>query len=88
LQVKIPLVELFKSPTIRGLAKYLKEKNKELHISIEPAEEKEYYELSPAQKRLYILQQLVTDNTGYNMPDVIPLGEDAEKRKLESVFKN
>ncbi|MDQ1355258.1 MAG: hypothetical protein QG657_5568 [Acidobacteriota bacterium] len=85
--VIVPLTEIFKTPRIKELAKYIKEKSKEFHISIEPAEEKEYYELSPAQKRLYILQQLVTDNTSYNMPLVMPLAESVEKEKLESVFK-
>jgi len=86
--VKVPLVEIFTMPRIKELAKYIKGKTKELYISIEPAEEKEYYELSPAQKRLYILHQLVTDNTSYNMPLVIPVEEkNVEKEKLESVFK-
>ncbi|MCX6584872.1 MAG: amino acid adenylation domain-containing protein, partial [Candidatus Aminicenantes bacterium] len=85
--VKVPLAEIFKTPSIKELAKYIKGKSKDFHISIEPAEEKEYYRLSPAQERLYILQQLVTDNTGYNMPYVIHLAEGIEKDKLESVFK-
>jgi fengycin family lipopeptide synthetase D len=85
--VKVPLVEIFKMPRIKELAKYIKGKSKEYHISIEPVEEKEYYELSPAQKRLYILQQLVTDNTSYNMPYVIPLDKSVEEKKLGSIFK-
>ena len=85
--VKVPLSEIFKTPRIKELAKYIKGKSKDIHITIESVEEKEYYQLSPAQKRLYILQQLVTDNTAYNMPYVIPLGESVEKKKLESVFK-
>ncbi|MDQ1351784.1 MAG: hypothetical protein QG657_2089, partial [Acidobacteriota bacterium] len=85
--VRIPLAEIFKTPTIKELAKYIKEKNKESHISIEPVEDREYYDLSPAQKRLYILQQLVTNNTGYNMPFAITLKENIEKEKLETVFK-
>ncbi|HLP60674.1 MAG TPA: condensation domain-containing protein, partial [Candidatus Deferrimicrobium sp.] len=85
--VKVPLAEIFKTPRIRELAEYIQRKGKEFYISIEPAEEKEYYELSPAQKRLYILQQLVADNSSYNIPYVIPLDESVEKRKLEAVFK-
>ncbi|MGD2091071.1 MAG: amino acid adenylation domain-containing protein, partial [Candidatus Aminicenantes bacterium] len=85
--VRVPLLEVFKTPRIRELAEYIKEKSQESYISIDPAEEKEYYALSPAQKRLYVLQQLVTDNTGYNMPYVIPLVEGVNKERLESVFK-
>ena len=85
--VKVPLTEIFKNPRIRELAKYIKEKSKEFHIALEPAEEKEYYELSPAQKRLYIMHQLVSNDTGYNMPMVIPLVENIEKEQVEAVFK-
>ncbi|MCX6582597.1 MAG: amino acid adenylation domain-containing protein [Candidatus Aminicenantes bacterium] len=85
--VKVPLTEIFKNPRIRELAKYIKEKSKEFHIALEPAEEKGYYELSPAQKRLYIMHQLVSNDTGYNMPIVIPLVENIEKEKVETVFK-
>ena len=66
--VRVPLAEVFKTPRIKDLAKYLQEMNKELYISIEPAEKKEYYPLSSAQKRLYILQQMDPDNIAYNMP--------------------
>ncbi|MCU0287155.1 MAG: amino acid adenylation domain-containing protein, partial [Acidobacteria bacterium] len=85
--VKVPLVEIFKLPRIRELAVYIKGKKKESYNSIEPGEEKEYYALSPAQKRLYILQQMSTDNTNYNMPHIIPLKHDINKEKLESIFK-
>ncbi|MCX6584301.1 MAG: non-ribosomal peptide synthetase, partial [Candidatus Aminicenantes bacterium] len=53
--IKIPLVEIFKRPTIRGLFEYLNEAVGEKYILIEPVEEKEYYILSSAQKRLYFL---------------------------------
>ncbi|HLP62306.1 MAG TPA: condensation domain-containing protein, partial [Candidatus Deferrimicrobium sp.] len=85
--VKIPLAEIFKTPTIKELASYIKGKNKEFNIPIEPAEEKEYYPLSPTQKRLYILHQLIADNTSYNMPTIIPLTGNIDKNKLEVVFK-
>ncbi|MCP4155146.1 MAG: amino acid adenylation domain-containing protein, partial [bacterium] len=52
LNSKVPLAEIFKSPTIRGIAQYIKEVVKEKHISIEPVEKKEYYAVSSPQKRL------------------------------------
>jgi tyrocidine synthetase-3 len=85
--VKVPLAEIFKTPTIRGLAKYIKGAEKERYASIEPVENKEYYALSPAQKRLFILQQMEQDNIGYNIPLVIPFPGELDKTKLESVFQ-
>ena len=60
----------------------------ELYLSIEPAEKKEYYPLSSAQKRLYFLHQLDTGNINYNMPYLMPLtGKHFDQEKLEVVFK-
>jgi len=83
-----------------GLIDDLRDKKKELtallqrrgqkdkrYVSIEAAEKRDYYMLSPAQKRLYILQQMHTQLIAYNMPQTILLPEAVDKEKLESVFK-
>ncbi|HLP44508.1 MAG TPA: amino acid adenylation domain-containing protein [Candidatus Kapabacteria bacterium] len=85
--VKVPLVEIFKKPFIRELATYIKGIEKEHHIAIETAEEKEYYPLSSAQKRLYILDKMDLDSTTYNMPGIIPLTQAFEGKKIEETFK-
>jgi tyrocidine synthetase-3 len=85
--VKVPLVEIFKMPRIKELAKYIKEKSKDYYISIEPAEDKEYYPLSFAQKRLYILQQMNPDSTAYNMPEIITLAAKFDLGKINETFK-
>jgi amino acid adenylation domain-containing protein len=87
LNVKVPLGEIFKTPTIRGLARYISKGIKECYISIEPVEKKEYYILSSAQKRLFILQQMNLENTAYNAPLVINLKEKPEKKRLEDTFR-
>jgi amino acid adenylation domain-containing protein len=56
------------------------------YTPIEPVEKKEYYPLSSAQKRLYILQQLDPGGTGYNMPWLIPLTGDIHRKRLENTF--
>jgi len=86
LKVKIPLAEFFQFPTIRGLARIIKISIKDQYIPIEPVEEKEYYELSPAQKRLYILQRMDVDSTAYNMPHSIPLAGETDAKRLEKAF--
>jgi amino acid adenylation domain-containing protein len=87
LNVKIPLSEVFKTPFIRGLAAYLGQARKDQYVSLGPVEEKEYYALSSAQKRLYFLQQMDLQSTSYNMPFVLPIGKNIEKSKLVSAFK-
>jgi len=86
--VRVPLAQVFKMPRIRELANYIKEKSKEYYMSIEPAEKKEYYLLSSAQKRLFILQQMNLDSTAYNIPEIIPLTAEFGLGKIEETFKN
>jgi acyl carrier protein len=85
--VKLPLVEVFKTPTIRGQALYIKKAAKDKYASLEAVEKREYYELSSAQKRLYFLQQLDPQSTAYNMPGIIPLSQKHDVVKLEEAFK-
>jgi amino acid adenylation domain-containing protein/non-ribosomal peptide synthase protein (TIGR01720 family) len=87
--VKIPLPEIFKTPTVRGLSRYIKEakKDKDEYVSIEAVEKKEFYPLSSAQKRLYILHQMEPETTHYNLPQVVMLEGKIETKKLEDGFK-
>ncbi len=87
LNVKIPLAEIFKTPSIRELAAYIKGMKRDMHVSIESVEEREYYVLSSAQKRVYFLQQFDLTGIGYNMPLVLPLGKGIDKDKLELVLR-
>ncbi|MDQ1350457.1 MAG: hypothetical protein QG657_759 [Acidobacteriota bacterium] len=81
--VKIPLGEIFKRPTIRGLFDYIKGAAGELYIRIEAAEKKEYYVLSSAQKRLHFLQQMDNTGTAYNISAAWILEGIVEKDRLE-----
>ncbi|HLP60675.1 MAG TPA: condensation domain-containing protein, partial [Candidatus Deferrimicrobium sp.] len=87
LNVKIPLVEIFRIPTIRELAGYIKGMTRDIHAAIEPVEKREYYVLSSAQERIYFLQQFDLTATGYNIPLVLPFGKGIEKEKLESTLR-
>jgi tyrocidine synthetase-3 len=85
--VKISLMEFFKRGCIRQVAEYVKEAVKEVFIIIEPVEKKEYYSLSPAQKRLYILHQVDEKNTVYNIPAIMELKGSLDINYLEEVFR-
>ncbi|MCP4213313.1 MAG: amino acid adenylation domain-containing protein, partial [bacterium] len=71
--VEIPIIQLFKTPTIRGIAGYINSSRSTRHTDIQPVEKKEYYPLSSAQTRLYILQRMKLDGTVYNMPTAIEI---------------
>jgi amino acid adenylation domain-containing protein len=87
--VKIPLAEIFNSPTIRELAEYIKEisgEDDDKFIVIDTVEEKEYYELASAQKRLYSLQQLEPGITSYNVPQAYLVEGHLDKTRLEEAI--
>jgi tyrocidine synthetase-3 len=90
--VYIPLPVIFQFPTIRGLSDLIKKAimegtgNIARYATIRPLEKKDYYFLSPAQKRLYILKQLDPGSTAYNMTLVFLLKKNPNKKKLEKVF--
>ncbi|MCP4219627.1 MAG: amino acid adenylation domain-containing protein, partial [bacterium] len=73
LGVKIPLMDIFTTPTIRGLAQRIDNMEKEAFSAITPAAPRAHYPLSSAQKRLYILQQMEPESIGYNIPLIIQL---------------
>jgi amino acid adenylation domain-containing protein/non-ribosomal peptide synthase protein (TIGR01720 family) len=91
LDVDVPLAEIFKKPTIRALASYIEGAAGAGYAAIEPAEEKEYHPLSPAQKRLYVLMQMGKNSTAYNSPQMLKLetGIDAKRFKntLEKIVQ-
>jgi amino acid adenylation domain-containing protein len=85
--IEVTLTRLFKTPTVRGISHYIQNTNPRIHRPIDIAEEKEYYPLSPAQKRLYLLQQMKFNNTSYNIPQVYLIENEPNRGKIESVFK-
>ncbi len=86
LHVKIPLAEVFKNPTIRGFAQYIKHAGGEQFNPIEPVEKKEYYPVSSPQKRLYFLQRFDETSTAYNLPQMIKLAGTSEPDKIAATF--
>ncbi len=85
--VRVPLAEMFKASTIRELVQYITEASKVEYTHVEAAEEKEYYPLSPAQKRLYIAQQFDLKSSGYNLPRIFILEGKPDAKKMNDTFK-
>jgi amino acid adenylation domain-containing protein len=87
LGVKVSLVEVFRGQTIRALAEYIRRAEGAGYASIEPVEKKEYYALSSAQKRLYLIRQMDPESTAYNMPIILPVEKEVERSGLEAALK-
>ncbi|MCP5046409.1 MAG: amino acid adenylation domain-containing protein, partial [bacterium] len=87
LNVDIPLAAIFKNPSVRLLSGYITHARKEIHTPVTLVEEKEYYVLSSAQKRLYVLQQLDEDGISYNMTSISHVEGNLDADKLTETFK-
>ena len=85
--VRIPLKIIFDSPVLKELAGFIRNTIKEDYVSIQAVEKKEFYPLSSAQKRLFILQQMNPGSTGYNMPLTIPVNEISENQLNKAASK-
>jgi len=86
--LKLPLAEIFRSPSVRLQSEYLLEKAPVKKFNfLERVEKKDYYILSAAQKRLFILQQLKLDSIVYNMPLAIQIEGKVDVEKTEATFK-
>ncbi|MEK4378122.1 fengycin non-ribosomal peptide synthetase FenA [Bacillus sp. FSL R5-0434] len=85
--VQVPLKDVFAHPTVEGLASVISEGTESPYEAIKPAEKRETYPVSSAQKRMYVLQQLEDGGTGYNMPAVLELEGKLDLTRMEAVFK-
>ncbi|MCP5054280.1 MAG: KR domain-containing protein, partial [bacterium] len=84
--VKIPLAEFFKNPNIKGISRFIKDAGEEKYVSLEAVEKKEYYPLSSAQKRLYILYRLDISAVSYNMHSVFHLEGELDKERMKNTL--
>ncbi|MCU0287244.1 MAG: amino acid adenylation domain-containing protein [Acidobacteria bacterium] len=85
--VRISLQDFFNNPTIEKQAQVLeKTLGKTSFCPIKKAEEKLYYPLTPAQQRIFMMQQLEPDSTAYNLPFSYILEGDLHRRRLEETF--
>jgi amino acid adenylation domain-containing protein len=84
--VKLPLSELFKRPYLRQQADFIKKADREDYFPVPAVERKEYYPLSPAQERLYFLDQVEETGTVYNMSSILELRGNLKRERLAYTF--
>jgi len=87
LHTKIPYKELFRIHTIRELSGYIEKNRDNKYISLEAVEEKEYYDISHAQKRLWIIERMEEDMTAYILPMVYVFEGNLDRGAFEKTFQ-
>ena len=87
LSVSISVSEVFSNPTVRQLGEYIGKARRSIYSSIKSVEEKEVYNVSSAQKRLFALNQFSKNEVNYNIPSIMIVDGNLEKNKVEDVFR-
>ncbi|WGU92450.1 amino acid adenylation domain-containing protein [Paenibacillus dendritiformis] len=88
-EAPLPLQEVFARPVLRDMAALLDRTPRQRYETIRPAELRELYPASPAQKRIYVATQLDGADLSYNMPLLLrtpyPLDRQRIERSLEAL---
>ncbi len=91
MEIELPLRKVFETPTIKGLALYIKEAKSGLNVVIEKiadhVNQSGYYPVSSAQKRMFILNQFNENSTSYNLPGFYMIEGDLNRDKIAMVFQ-
>jgi len=85
--VDLLMADFFTAPTIRETAEQIMSANTNKYIPLQPKEKKEFYYLSSAQKRVYLLWQMEPGNIVYNMPVLLSLEGEPRKEKFQEPFR-
>ncbi|NBI30768.1 non-ribosomal peptide synthetase [Chengkuizengella marina] len=66
-EVKLEVAEIFAASTIREIKKLVSSKNRTEFQGIQPIDSLEYYEITPSQKRMWIMDELKSQGETYNI---------------------
>jgi amino acid adenylation domain-containing protein len=88
LNVRIELKTVFQHSTIEELALAVAGLKSEAYESIRAVETKEYYDLSHAQRRLWILDKFEEEQLAYNLPVSYVFAGPLDRRAFERTFES
>lgn len=86
LEVKMPLEALFRLPTIRESAEFIRAAAKEQFRFMAPVEKRDYYPMSAAQRSMYIQYQKDKNNLGYNMSQAVRVKGRLDIERMEAAL--
>lgn len=85
--VSITLQDVFLNPTIAGIAQVIKNSKVTGFINIEKQPEKDYYELSYAQKRLWFINKTGPGRSLFNMPGKLTIYETCDLKLITGILE-
>ncbi|UCH93376.1 MAG: amino acid adenylation domain-containing protein, partial [Candidatus Aminicenantes bacterium] len=86
LNIKISPTVIFKTPRIRGLAKYISGLKQDQFPTIKPVEKRDFYELSVNQERLWVINRLEPESPAYHIPGRIVLNHKVDEKMVKKAL--
>ncbi|QQR01168.1 amino acid adenylation domain-containing protein [Enterocloster clostridioformis] len=84
--VRIPIREVFILPTPKQIAEKIRNSKADNYVEIPKIEEADSYNTSSAQKRLYLLDELIGPSVIYNVPVVIRLKDNLDEKRFQKAL--
>ncbi|MBU7321098.1 non-ribosomal peptide synthetase, partial [Paenibacillus oleatilyticus] len=84
---QLELREVFEAMTVEQLARTIESKETKVLVAIPNVPESDYYPVSSAQKRLYVLSNLEGGELGYNMSGAVIAEGPLQPDRLEDAFR-
>lgn len=89
--IEIPLRVIFESPTVEAISAYLIEQAEsgfsQSYSDIEAVKARDYYPVSSAQKRMFVVSSLEGSGTSYNLPSFIIIEGKIDVPQLQAAFQ-
>lgn len=85
--VEIPIRDIFLHPTVRELLQFINQSTNKAELEIEKAVEKEVYEVSAAQRRMYTIQTTTNAGISYNLPIFMKLEGEVNSNRIENTIR-
>jgi amino acid adenylation domain-containing protein len=86
-EIPMTLTDIFKHPFLRDQAALLKERKRSVFTKIRAVEKREYYDLTPSQRNLWVLCQIREASISYNMGQSSLLKGKLDRKYLEQAFQ-
>ncbi|SHJ91509.1 amino acid adenylation domain-containing protein, partial [Clostridium cavendishii DSM 21758] len=85
--MRVPIKVIFSARTVEAIAEYIEKSADNNFEFISKAEAKEYYKMSSAQKRMYLIWQMDKESIVYNMPFCYKLNGNFKLDSIKNVLQ-
>lgn len=85
-RIKLDIKDVFEDFTVMSVAKAVQNKAKSKEIHLDKVQKKDFYDVLPAQKKLFILNAHHNTNKLFNIIKVFNLGNEANTERIKTVL--